>query len=150
MTDIEAVEQTVYRYHRYYDDRRLEDVIDLFADDAVMVEGNAGFRVEGRPAIEEFLTRYLGIDEVPSGQPGIPMAHCLVNPLIDVDGDTASAVADYFALLYLDDDPHLAAMGRSSYRLTRAGDRWLLSEVDMQVQVGQAAMALLASRGFAG
>jgi len=78
------------------------------------------------------------------------MAHCLVNPLIDVDGDTASAVADYFALLYLDDDPHLAAMGRSSYRLVRQDDRWLLSEVNMSVQVGQAAMALLQSRGFAG
>jgi len=150
MTDIEAVEQTVYRYHRFYDDRRLDEVVDLFADDAVMVEGNAGFRIESKAGIREFLVRYLGIDEVPAGEVGIPMAHCLVNPLIDVDGDTASAVADYFALLYLDDDPHLAAMGRSSYRLVRQGDRWLLSEVNMSVQVGQAAMALLQSRGFAG
>ena len=59
MTDIEAVEQTVYRYHRFYDDRQLEEVVDLFADDAVMVEGNAGFRIEGKAGIREFLIRYL-------------------------------------------------------------------------------------------
>ena len=148
MTDTEAVEQTMYRYQRYYDDRRLNEVMELFTEDAVMSTANIDFRCEGREAIHQFLHAYLGMEEVAQGESAPPMAHCLVNPVIDVDGDTASAEADYFVLLWLDHDPHLAAMGRACYRMVRQADRWRIRELTMNVQVGKAASGLLQSRGY--
>ena len=148
ITDTETVEQTMYRYQRYYDDRRIDDILDLLTDDAVISTSNIDFRCEGRDAIRTFLGAYLGIEEVSQGAEAPPMAHCLVNPVIDVDGNTATAVADYFVILWLDEDPQLSAMGRASYTMVRHGDRWRISAVDMNVQVGKAALALLQGRGY--
>ena len=86
LEDIEAIKQLKAEYCYALDENRLDDLANLFAPDAV-----CDFRpyfgiVEGRAAIREKFREVEG--ERP---PGSPLAiHVVANPLIRVDGDSAT------------------------------------------------------------
>jgi hypothetical protein len=64
------------------------------------------------------------------------VTHCLVNPIIDVDGDVASASFDYFCLGLVDGVLRLVSGGRFVFhRLVRYRDRWRIDELEFAISV---------------
>jgi hypothetical protein len=128
-----AVRRTLERYMRYNDDRRLDDIMTLFAPDAVYRV--AGRMMTGHDEIRAFFTE-LGYR---AGRPRwhdddrlmvMPRsAHVLANPVIDVTGDLALAESD-FVVVDRDESGHgrFSLIGRYRDRLRRAGDSWVFTE----------------------
>jgi hypothetical protein len=56
LVEIELIHQLKYRYVRFIDQKRWEDLALLFLDDATASYGGGAVNLEGRPAIMEFLT----------------------------------------------------------------------------------------------
>jgi hypothetical protein len=127
------VRRTLERYMRYNDDRRLDQILALFAPDAV-------YRVAGRiyTGHDQIRAFFVGVGY----QEGRPQwiddgqlmvmprsAHLLSNPLIDVDGDDAVAESD-FVVVERDDLGHgrISLAGRYRDRLRRQGGTWLFAE----------------------
>ena len=81
LEDIEEIKKLTARYCAYCDDSYDADAIaDLFTEDAVWDGGMRG-RAEGREGIRDFFAR--------SSQ-RLPFAiHMVMNPIIEVEGDTA-------------------------------------------------------------
>src|SRR3990172_11585987 len=82
LEDLEAIRQLKARYCRLCDDGYDADrLADLFTEDAVWDGGMLG-KAEGRERIRRFFQRSPEV---------IPFSvHMVMNPLITVDGDTAS------------------------------------------------------------
>jgi 3-phenylpropionate/cinnamic acid dioxygenase small subunit len=128
-----AVRRTLERYMRFNDDRRLDDILALFAPDAVYQVG--GRKMTGLDEIRRFFTE-LGYR---AGRPHwhddgqlmvMPRsAHVLSNPVIDVDGDVARAESD-FVVLDRDESGHgrFSLIGRYRDRLARVGETWVFTE----------------------
>jgi ketosteroid isomerase-like protein len=85
LADLRAVEQVKYDYCWHYDSGELDDLVALFAEDAVCELGPFGtFR-----GLEEIRTGYAGIMAA-TGIPG-SRRHVPAAPRIDVHGDVARA-----------------------------------------------------------
>lgn len=94
--DIVAIEQLLYRYAHVLDRGTLHEVMPVFAADAVLIVDNSGneTRHEGAAAVGAWLQEY-HYDEAERIR---NMRHKISTPLIDVEGDSATAVS------YLDAD----------------------------------------------
>ena len=148
MTEVEAIKRTVYEYQHFYNARRVDDVVDLFTEDGVLRSGNMDLGCEGRDRIRAFLDSYLGVGDPAAEETSLRPGARVVNPVIELAGDgaTASVEADFFALLWLDGNPHLASMGRTRYELVREEDRWRIRVLETTVRISKATMAVLAAR----
>jgi hypothetical protein len=92
---VEAIKRLKARYSAYCDDNYNPDKLaTLFAEDAVWDGGDFG-RHEGREAIRQFF----------SGAPeALPFAvHMVMNPVIEVDGDTAKGTWYFLGALTVAD-----------------------------------------------
>ena len=79
LIDKQEITEVVYRYATALDSRRPELLDDVFTDDAVFLIGAGVGRFEGRQAIGDVVSQYLGGLEASQ--------HILSNPVIEVDGD---------------------------------------------------------------
>ena len=106
LEDIEAIKVLKARYSVYCDEGYNPDAIaDLFIEDGVWDGGGFG-RYEGRAAIREFFSEASQI---------LPFAvHMVMNPIIEVAGDTAKGTWYFFGAFTLANG-NRAAWGSSRY-----------------------------------
>ncbi len=121
---LEAERAVLARLHAYahtLDYGDAEGWVDCFCEDGAFdVRGRggsgAGSRVvAGRDELRAFV-RYFS--RPPEGY----HKHCLVEPMISVEGDSASATSYLFLLHDVEDAPRLQVFGRYRDRLRREGD----------------------------
>lgn len=127
MTDTEALLAIVSGYCQYYDDGRVDELVDLFTADASLRVNLLDASRAGRDDIRAFFAELVG-----AGHGGM---HCAVNPLVEVDGDTATAAVDYFWLGVIDGAYRIGSAGRYNYRFVREPDRWRACALDIAVLV---------------
>lgn len=128
------IRRVLEHYMRYNDDRAIDRLLSLFAEDAI-------YRVAGREYVgHEEMRSFLGGAGFHEGQPRwtdegqlmvMPRSmHLMTNPVIDVAGDHATAESE-FVVIVRDDSgrPKMSLVGRYRDRLRRdpvAG--WLFTE----------------------
>jgi len=124
------IREVVERSVRYIDDQDADAFAELFEEDGVMQL--AGTVFAGRQGLREM---FRGAGRGPKWtepghlleQPGV--MHLTTNPIIDVDGDTATAETDMVTLRRDDDGrAKITLLARYRDRLRRTDDgRWLIS-----------------------
>lgn len=121
-----AIEQLLNRYCHKLDRGEIDAVIELFADDAVLIPEYEGSAIHsGRDAVRAWYTRY-GANTVAAVR---GLRHKISTAMIDVDGDTAASVC------YLDADAISLVNGRRTLsggryedRLVRTPAGWRITE----------------------
>jgi hypothetical protein len=98
------------------DDGRFDELVELYAEDAIHESQGAVHR--GRAAIRDFVAA-LPLDGV---------RHFTSNTLIDADGRTARAKTDWLALRPAEGTFTIFAAGRYHDRLVNRRGRWLFVE----------------------
>ncbi len=124
------IRELLERYMRYNDDRCVEPLVELFDDDLV-------FQAAGVSTGKEELRALFSIGEPDPPhwtEPGQLLkqpasVHISSNPVIDVDGDTATAESDFLVMKRGEDGKARAALvGRYRDRLRRGSDgRWVIT-----------------------
>ena len=122
LEDGDAVWRLFMTYKEHLDQRNFKAYASLFTDDAVWI-GNLG-KCQGPAQIEDMLMKTL--EGFPSDH---ERAHHLVlNPVIDVDGDTALAKSNWaFVTRSETDGPVLSMLGTYYDELRRTEDGWKFS-----------------------
>lgn len=127
-----AIRELLERYMRYNDDRAADRIAGLFDEDAVLQV--VGKVIEGRAAIREFFAPPGVADPAPwtaegelLHQPG--SVHLCANPVIDVDGDTATSELDFHVVRRnAEGRAETMLVGRYRDRLRRRDDgRWVIT-----------------------
>jgi uncharacterized protein (TIGR02246 family) len=121
-----AIEQLLNRYCHKLDRGEIDAVLELFAEDAVLVpEYEGGARHEGREAVRAWYTRYAATTIAAVRG----LRHKISTAMIDVDGDQATAAC------YLDADSINRTSGKRSIvggryedRLVRTAAGWRIAE----------------------
>jgi hypothetical protein len=132
----ESARDLVARYNACGDANQLEEMLSLFADDAVLDVGAWG-RHEGIGAIRAFLEGVRrSADEPADGSASedraehFLMRHLTATHRIDVEGPDAARGQCYFAVLGAEGLDH---WGRYLDRYARRGDRWLFEHREVIV-----------------
>jgi hypothetical protein len=127
LLDIEAIRVLKYRYGALCDDDYKSDgLAALFTEGAVWDGGPFG-RYEGREAIRAFFA-------------GAPAAvsfavHYLINPIIEVDGDTATGQWSLWqSMVFRTTSKAYWLIGRYTDQYVREADGWLFAGVTLQVR----------------
>jgi ketosteroid isomerase-like protein len=126
-----AIREVLERYMRYNDDRAADLIAELFDEDAIFQV--VGQLVKGREAIRVFFGGD-GEQPKPWTEPGELLkqpasVHLSSNPVIDVDGDTATSELDFFVVSRGDDGRARSSLvGRYRDHLRRLDDgRWVIT-----------------------
>jgi ketosteroid isomerase-like protein len=115
----ESIRNTISSYAYYADRGLFDELVALFAPDAVVeVDGIGGARVQGRNALRAFLS---GVNETPP--PG-RMQHHVASVWIDMQSRDTARAASYFSVVT---GAGLDHWGRYRDSLIRVGDRWLFA-----------------------
>ena len=118
LEDKDSIRELLARYCHYGDGLDYERWLDLFVDDASLVIGE-GTAHRGKSALREFVVARIP----PEGRSRLK--HCVMNEIIEVDGDRARALSTILELKRADDgaiEPRLA--GRYEDELVRTRDGW--------------------------
>jgi uncharacterized protein (TIGR02246 family) len=119
LEDREAIWQLFQDYRRELDARDFAAYSRLFAEDGEWI-GNLG-HAKGPAEIEALLVRTLEVYPDDTTR----TYHLIANPVIDVDGDRATAESTWCFITRADDDePVLSMLGRYDDVLTRVDGRW--------------------------
>ncbi len=122
MEDKDAIWMLFMEYKRHLDARDFKAYASLFTDDAVWI-GNLGKAV-GPAEIEALLVRTLEV--YPSDRERT--YHLVMNPVVQVDGDTAKAKSNWgFITRNENDRPVFEMLGRYSDQLVRTAEGWRFS-----------------------
>jgi hypothetical protein len=119
MDDYEQIRRRIALYAHLLDDRRWAELAALFCADGQLPWG--GQTLQGPADIETGL---------PATQPDAPggIKHFVFSPVIDVDGDTASAWTDVIvALVNPDSSAQMSYTGRYHDRFRREDGEWRYS-----------------------
>jgi uncharacterized protein (TIGR02246 family) len=120
LEDLAEIERLFYEYRRHLDARDLHAYSRLFCEDGEWT-GRTG-RAVGPDAIQAMLEANL------SPNPPAPAAtswHIVSNPMIDLDGDTATASTTWALIRRADGDaPQVALLGHYEDVLARENGRW--------------------------
>jgi len=122
LEDVEAIKLLKANYCFGVDQRRLDDLADLFLEDAVWHMPGVG-RFEGKAAIKEFF------GELPEMMSF--WMHMVVNPLITVEGDEAQGRWYLLEPTTLKDGTAAWASGRYEQRYRRSNGQWLFEEIEL-------------------
>ncbi len=120
-SEADGVRNTVALYGQLCDDGRFEEWAELFAEDAAFTV--LGRSQRGRTTIKAFIEA--------AQPPERRGKHLCASPVVDVDGDTATAVTDFAFLAPTDGGFAVTSAGRYHDRLVRAVDgphRWVFAE----------------------
>ena len=121
LEDKDAIREVIARYSFCFDDARFDDWAAMFTEDAIF-EVKGHYMLEGRAAIRE-----LG-NTVPKNAKGLPgMKHFMMNQIIDVQGDRATATC-YLLLLREGTPLAVDIAGRYEDELVRQDGRWLFAK----------------------
>jgi 3-phenylpropionate/cinnamic acid dioxygenase small subunit len=113
-----AIRNLVRRYNRCLDDRRLPELVALFAEDGEM--HSLGQVVRGH----EELSAFFQSDQLPPLTRPVT-AHHVTNLLIEVDGDTAEAESDFLVVRRNPEGAfEFMVCGRYTDVMTRTPDGW--------------------------
>lgn len=116
----QAIRDLKYRYGRYTDRGEVDAFVDLFTEDADFDVGVYGTG-SGRDEIRAFI-------EWVTEQDVVARVHNIFNPLITVDGDTASGDWYYIALYERDDGVEFGqGYYEDEYRLV--DDEWKIASL---------------------
>jgi uncharacterized protein (TIGR02246 family) len=119
LEDREAIWRLFQDYRRELDQRDFAAYSRLFADDGEWI-GDLG-RAKGPAEIEALLVRTLEVYADDTTR----TYHLVTNPVIDVDGDRATAYSNWCFVTRADDDqPTLAMLGHYDDVLTRGDGGW--------------------------
>ena len=122
MEDKDAIWMLFMEYKRHLDARDFKAYASLFTDDAVWV-GNLGKAV-GPGEIEALLVRTLEVYSSDLER----TYHLVMNPVINVDGDTAKSKSNWgFITRDEKDNPVFQMLGRYTDELIRTSDGWKFS-----------------------
>lgn len=115
----DAIHETIANYCFHFDGAEFDKWVDLFTDDGVFDAGQLGVQ-KGKDALRKFLKNI----RLTNGSP--MMKHCVMNEIIKVDGDTATAKS-YIVLVRSKGEGALVngLAGRYEDQLVKQGDRWL-------------------------
>jgi 3-phenylpropionate/cinnamic acid dioxygenase small subunit len=121
LEDIAEIEGLIVDYARHLDARDLHAYSRLFCADGEW-SGNTG-RAQGPDAIQAMLEERLPPNPP---APGPTSRHVVSNPVIDVDGDTATASVTWVLIRRGadEDQPELALLGHYDDVLAREDGRW--------------------------
>jgi ketosteroid isomerase-like protein len=123
--DRDEILQLMYRYNHSIDSGDADEWAGCFVEDAVF--DGAGMVTTGRDALRAFAEQVGGRGK----------RHVLLNPLIDVDGDTAHGRA-YVLLL---DGPGIGAVGGYDDEFTRTADGWRIAKRSFTIDARAGAAA---------
>jgi hypothetical protein len=122
---LEEIRQVKYRYLRYVDQKRWDEIADVFTQDATVDYGTHVFgkplKITGRDEIVAFFRANMG--------PGLISVHSAGQPEITVDGDTASGTWR-FEDLVIATEHRVVIKGAAFYedRYARGADgKWRIS-----------------------
>jgi ketosteroid isomerase-like protein len=127
LEDEREILDTLHRYGQMIDYGRDRDWAELFTEDGEFLcvdhTGKEILREKGRDALAKWARSFAAGET-------LRMKHCVIAPVITVDGDTAR-VESYFSNLVENEDrqaaPQIRYMGRYSDELVREADgRWRL------------------------
>lgn len=122
LEDVDAIWRLFMTYKQHLDQRDFAAYAALFTDDAEWI-GNLG-KVVGPQQIEELLRQTLEVWESDTER----THHLVLNPVIEVDGDTATATSNWGYVTRSDDDaPVFLMLGRYLDQLRRTPDGWRFS-----------------------
>ena len=132
LEDVEAIRQLKYRYCQACDDDHNPDKLGpLFTEDAVWEASSVG-RAEGRAAIQQLLGDI--------GRSGTirNSAHNALNPIIEVDGDSATGEWRLIMLytgIYPDQSIHFSRIiGWYKERYQRVEGQWYIAHLYCEVE----------------
>jgi hypothetical protein len=140
-----AIVRALHEYAHAMDDGREEAWVDAFTPDAIfdvveVVGGRRVHREEGHGDLARYVAGY--------PKPPAFRKHVVVDPIIDVSGDSARVEA-YWLLLQRDDNdgqPVMAAFGRYHDRLVKLDGRWRIAERYAEVEASTASTAVPAEK----
>jgi uncharacterized protein (TIGR02246 family) len=122
--DVSQIEQLLARYCHRLDRGTAREVAELFAEDGAMIPAyESSDAVRGRETISAWYERY--ISESRSAMSNLK--HMPMAIQVDLDNDTASAVA-YFTAMFVKDGRFIQAFGTYTDKLVRRGGAWLFAE----------------------
>lgn len=110
----QAIRRTLAEYCQLLDDGRFDEWVEVFSDDVVFAV--MGQVARGRAAVRQLVE--------PVQQADARGRHVLSEPLITIDGDTATAVTDY---CFIARSLQITSAGRYYDVLVHDGDRWRIS-----------------------
>lgn len=127
-----AIRELLERYMRFNDDRAADRLAELFDEDAIFQV--VGKLVVGREAIREFFRGDSQSDPAAWTNGGELLKqpaslHLCANPVIDIDGDTATSELDFHVVRRNGDGRAVTTLiGRYRDRLRRLDDgRWVIT-----------------------
>jgi hypothetical protein len=122
LVELEAIKQLKYRYVRFLDQKRWDDMVDILTPDAVAAYSGGKYTFEGRDAIIDFLRRSMGA-------PTFHSSHKVHHPEIILRSPTSAA-----GIWALDDvvimtDFELTVRGAAYYEDTyeKVDGRWRIA-----------------------
>jgi ketosteroid isomerase-like protein len=122
LEDQDAIWRLFMTYKNHLDQRDFKAYASLFTDDAVWM-GNLG-KCVGPEQIEEMLNKTLAVFDSDRDR----QHHLVLNPVIDVDGDTATAKSTWAFVTRSDADaPVFSMLGTYYDELRRTDDGWKFS-----------------------
>jgi len=127
LEDERAVLGTLYGYAHAIDFGHEEAWVDLFTEDADYISRSAvahgpETHFQGRDELRAFIAKH-------TRAPERLHKHMIVEPVIEVNGATATAASYLFVLMEHDGEPVIRVMGRYVDRLEKGGDgRWRFAE----------------------
>ena len=127
LEDERAILRNLHAYGQAIDYGDEATWVDCFTEDGVFdVRARLSHQpnrvVQGRESLEEFISRH-------TRAPELWHKHLLVEPLITVDGDTATCSSYLAVVMEHDDEPILRVFGRYRDTLARSPDgRWRFVE----------------------
>jgi ketosteroid isomerase-like protein len=132
LVDKLAIRELLERYMRYNDDRAADRIADLFDEHAIFQV--VGQLVVGREAIRAFFRGDAESDPAHWTEPGQLLKqpaslHLCSNPVIDIDGDTATSELDFHVVRRNEQGRAVSQLvGRYRDRLRRLDDgRWVIT-----------------------
>lgn len=116
----DAIRELMARYCFHFDNGEFDQWLRLFTADAVFDLGARG-RFQGRDTLRDFL-RIIPLSN------GVPMMkHCVLNVIIGVDGQRATAQS-YVIVLRGGNGLALSIAGRYEDQLSKVGGEWLFAK----------------------
>ena len=120
LSDREEIRTLLLEYGRAFDDRRLEDYANLFAQQGEWV--GSSMQARGPAEILAMMRNSFGKSPPNSERPNY---HIMTNIIVDTDGDKGTAWSRWtFYSVGQDGRPFIAAAGRYEDELIREGGKW--------------------------
>jgi len=118
----DAIHETIANYCFYFDGGEFDKWVDLFTDDGVWDGGALGVH-KGKDALRAFLKNVPLTDGSPM------MKHCVMNEIINVNGDKATAKSYFVAFRSKGEGVIVNSLaGRYEDELVKQGSRWLFKK----------------------